>query len=184
MVPLPDPVTSDERSYPDLHDHIARAREAGCSSTVDRRSTKTPRCTRWCAGSFAAASRREGPQGLPVHQRRRQQGTQIRHSGRWSAGLPATTRFIASAWAAASRRSRPLDQGGANPIKPRLVDERAVPGDRLHGARRSTSRQRPRRHPGADLDAGLGQSRPTPRRRNTSPRIPTPASRTSAIIAG
>ena len=142
--------------YPDLHDHSARWKRPASSSASTGRSTKTPRCTRWCAGSSAAASRRRTARRScsPTSSTPRAASTTSRC---WSAGSPPTARSTASAWAARSRRStRAGSRAAAQPDPAAHRRERAVPRDRHHRQGARQAGQGPRRHPAADLDAGLG----------------------------
>ena len=160
----------------------ARARGPAASSSTSR-STKTPRCIRWCAGSIAAAFRSRSARRScsPSRPTRRAAATTPRC---WSRGSPPTARSTASASASRWRTSaRPGSTRSPAPIAPRMVEnapcqEIVITGDELdqRRPRRSTAcRCRSRRR--------AGTTRLISRPATTSPGIPTPASRTSATTA-
>ena len=151
-----DPRAQKAAPTPTCTTTSARWRRPASSSASTARSTRTPRCTRWCAGSSAAASRRRTARRScsPTSSTPRAASTTSRC---WSAGSPPTARSTASASAARSTRST---RAGSRPRSarspPRVVEQRAVPRDRHHRQGARQARQGPRRHPAADLDAGLG----------------------------
>ena len=144
------------RPYPDLHDHVRALDKAG--SADHGRSSDQQGHRDAPAGALAVPRRHrgEGSQGLPVHQRRRQQGPQIRHSGtgrracRQQGDLPHRHRLPVRGNRCA------LGRGGAASDSAAHRRQCAVPRDRHHRRGARQAGQRPRRHPDADLDAGLG----------------------------
>ena len=171
------------RGYPGparSHPRARRGRPAGHGRPADQQGHRDAP-----AGALAVPRRHrgEGPQGVPVHQCRRRQGTQIRHPGRGRRARRQPRDLP-------HRHGLPLDEIDArwvkaaqHPIPPRLVEQRAVPRDRDRRARRSTSRATASTAFRCRSRRRAGTSRPTRRCRNTSPRTPTPASRTWAITA-
>ena len=171
------------RAYPDLHDHVRALDKAGLLVTVDRpinKDTEMHPLVRWqFRGGIEEKDRKAFLFTNVVDSKR----PQIRHPG---AGRRARVqpRDLSHRHRLPVRRDRrALGQGGAQSDPAAHRRERAVPRDRHHRARRSTSpatastafRCRSRRR--------AGTSRPMRRCRNTSPRTPTPASRTWAITA-
>ena len=142
--------------YPDLHDHVRALDRAGLLIRSTARSTRTPRCTRWCAGSSAAASRRRTARRScsPTSSTARAANTTSRC---WSAGSPPTARSIASASAARSRRST---RAGSRrrAIRSRRASSTNAPCHEIviTGKELDKPGNGPRRHSAADLDAGLG----------------------------
>ena len=173
------------RAPADFAEHLANLEAAGLLVRIDRpRSTRTPSCIRWCAGSSSAASTEDGPARLPVHQRGR------------APRAAATTCRSRSARSAASAEiyavgmGRPVEEIGAawsdaiaHPIAPVAVDnppcqEVVITGDDLRRARR-----RPVAAAGAGLDAGLRCRALSHRDAVRHASIRTPACATWAPIA-
>ena len=107
-----------------------RSRAKACWSSSTSRSTKTPRCTRWCAGSIAAAFAEPRAQGVPVHAADRLQGPPLRHrrAGRRPRGQPR--RLSHRLRQAARRHRRGLGQRHRQP-------DRAARSSTMRPARRS-----------------------------------------------
>ena len=123
---------STGRGYPDLHDHLGRCegRAADSDRPHDQQGHRDAP-----AGALAVPRRHpgEGPQGVPVHQRRRQQGPQVRHAGAGRRARRRTAKSTASASAARSRRStQTLDARDRQPDRAARGRGCALPGDRDH----------------------------------------------------
>ena len=147
------------------------------------RSTKTPRCTRWCAGSSAAASRRRTARRScsptsPTAKGRKYDipvlvGGLAANREIYRIGVGCEFDEIDARWvqrraaSAAAARRRPTRRATTSSSPARRSTSRA----RASTASRCRSRRR------------AGTSRPTPRCRSTSPRTPTPACRTWATTA-
>ena len=174
------------RSYPDLHDHIRALDKAGLLIRVTARSTRTPRCIRWCAGSSAAASRRR------TARRCCSPTSSTARAGTYD--IPVVVGALARqpARSTASASAAPLDQDRrdagprrcANPIPPRIVENAPCHEIVITATTLDKPGNGARRHAGADLDARLGQRALHHARRSTSPKTPTPASRTSGNYRG
>ncbi len=159
----------------------SRRRAWSCASIA--RSTRTPSCIRWCAGSSRAGCRRT--------QRRAFLFTNVTDGAGRKYDMPV----VVGALAASPRiysvgMGRPVEEieaawtnAIANPIPPVRVDVAAVPGGRHHGRRAARARQGPRRAAGADLDAGLRRRALSHRDACGHARSRDAASRTWAPIA-
>ena len=137
------------------------------------------------AGALAVPRRLQGEraQGVPVHQRARRQGQEVRHPRRrrlpcrQPRDLPHRPRLPAR------QDRRDLEQG-REPIRS------SRRSSRTRRARRSSTRAPTSTSPARASTASpcrsrrrAGTTRPTRRCRSTSPRTPTPACRTSATTA-
>ena len=144
------------RAYPDLHEHVRALEKAGLLIRVDRpinKDTEMHPLVRWqFRGGIAEKDRKAFLFTNVIDSK----GTQIRHPGAWSAALAANREIyrigmgcplekIDAGWSRAAQQ----------PIPPRVVDNAPCHEIVITGER-STSRAGPRRHPDADLDAGLG----------------------------
>ena len=100
----------------------------------------------------------EPAQGLPVRERRRRQGPQIRHSGAGRGARRAPRKSTRWACAASSPTSR-MSGSARCPTRSRRsqVETGAMPGGRHHGRRTAPRRLRARPAADPDLDAGLRQ---------------------------
>ena len=146
------------RSYPDLHEHVLALAREGLLVVVDEpinKDTEMHPLVRW---QYRGGIPEPRAQGVPVHAADRFEGPPLRYrgAGRGARGQPRRL----------SHRLRPpLDEIGgawvkaiAQPIAPRIVERRALPGNRDRPASDlDRARRRARRPAGADLDAGLGQ---------------------------
>ena len=135
------------RRYHDLHEHL-EALKARLLLTIDRRSTRTRSCTRWCAGSSSAA--------LPRPSARRSS------SPTSPMGVAASTHFpvLVCAIAASPRDLRGGHGRAAGPDRGKVGPgdrppdcaarghEGGLPGGRPEGRRAQGRRQGPR--PAAD----------------------------------
>ena len=145
-------------AYPDLHAHIAALEQAGASDPrANGRSTKIPRCTRWCAGSFAAAFRNRSARHSCSRTSSTAQAAATTCRWRW-ASSPPIGKSTASASAARSKTSR---SNGTMPkqhqIEPVMVENPACQEIVVQGARAQRAGQGRRRTANSDLNAGLRQ---------------------------
>ena len=173
---------ADRRSISRPISPRSRRRACWCASIV--RSTRTPSCIRWCAGSSRAGCRRIS--GARSCSPTWSTPTAARYDMPVVVGaLAASPRnLFASAWAVRSRRSRRPGRM-RSPIRSRRsryhrapCQEVVIKGDELRGAGQGTCRAA-----GADLDAGLRRRALSHRDACASRAIPRPASRTWAPIA-
>ena len=171
-----------ERSYPDLHEHVLALARDGLLVVVDEpinKDTEMHPLVRWqYRGGIPEPERKAFLFTQPTDSKGRRYDAAV-----LVAGLAANRDVYRVGF------GKPLDEIGAawvnaiaNPIPPRLVEnapchEIVITGDELdRTARRSTAcRCRSRRR--------AGTTRPISRPATTSPRIRTPASRTSATTA-
>ena len=176
--------TAPKRGYPDLHDHLKtldEGRAAGHRRSRDRQGHRDA-----SAGALAVPRRhrREGPQGVPLHQRQRRQGQALRHSRSRSACSPANREIYRIGMACdLDKIDETWNRAVAHPIPPRVVETAPCQEIVITGKALDKPGHGPRRAADPDLDAGLGRLALYDARRNTSPRIPRPASRTWASIA-
>ena len=134
-----------------------RWRAKACWSSSTSRSTKTPRCIRWCAGSIAAASPEPERKAFlftqPTDSKGRRYDTAVLVAGLaanravYRIGFGKPLEDIGAAWVNAI----------ANPIPPRVVENAPCQEIVITGADLDKRRPGARRPAGADLDAGLGQ---------------------------
>ncbi len=132
-----------------------RSRRRGCWCASTARSTRTPSCTRWCAGSSRAGSRED--------QRRAFLFTNVVDAAGRRYDMPvAVGALAASPRIYAVGMGRPVEEieaawvhAIAHPIPPVAVVVAAVPGGRDHRATSCAGRARDWRAAGAGLDAGL-----------------------------
>ena len=150
-------MTDAPRSYPDLHEHLDALEQRGLLRRIDGRSTRTPNCTRWCAGSSSAASTRPSarPSCSPTSPTAAAASIACRS---WSARSPPTARSTASACGApVDEIQAKWDHAIANPIAPRVVNEAVCQEVVIEGAALQGRGQRARPAADPDLDAGLRQ---------------------------
>ena len=178
------PPPSVSRAYPDLHDHIRALDKAGLLIRVDRpinKDTEMHPLVRW---QFRG--------GIEEKDRKAFLFTNVTDSkGRkydipvLVGGLAANREIYRIGIGCRVRGDRRALGHGATQTRSRraIVDERAVPRDRHHRQGRSTSPARASTAFRCRSRRRAGTSRPTPRCRSTSPRIPTPACRTWATTA-
>ena len=126
----------------------ARWNRRASSSPSTARSTRTPRCIRWCAGSSAAASRRRIARRSCSPTSSTPRAAQVRHPGarRRARGQP---RDLPPRHRLPARRDQ-RDAGRARspiPLAPNVVERRAVPRDRHHRQGARQARHGPRRLP-------------------------------------
>ena len=170
--------------YPDLHEHIAALERHGLLVRVNRpinKDTEMHPLVRWQFRGGIPESERKA---FLFDQRHRQQGPQLRHSGRrrhprlQPGNLRRRHRLRG--------RGHPAAMGSRRAASDRRrcwSTMRAVPGDRDPGRRSSTSPARASTRCRSRSRRRASTTRPMRPARCSSPRIPTPGSRTSATTA-
>ncbi len=171
------------RSYPDLHEHVLALARAGLLVVVDEpinKDTEMHPLVRWqYRGGIPEPERKAFLFTQPTDSKGRRFDISV-----LVAGLAANRDVYRIGF------GKPLDEIGptwvkaiADPMPPRVVTRRAVPGGgarpaatSIATAARSTACRCRSRRP-------AGTTRLISRPATTSPRTPTPASRTSATIA-
>ena len=150
------------RAYPDLHDHVRALDEAGLLITVDRpinKDTEMHPLVRWqFRGGIAEKDRKAFLFTNVIDSKGRKYDIPVLVGGLaanrdvYRVGFGKPLEEIGERWVRAIAQSDPAAACGARPCHEIVIIGKALdkPG------------QRSRRHSGADLDAGLGQSRPTP----------------------
>ena len=144
------------RGYPDLHDHIRALDKAGLLVTVDRpinKDTEMHPLVRW---QFRG--------GIEEKDRKAFLFTNVTDSKKRKYDIPVAVGVLA-----ANReiyrigigcRLDEIDErwvkAAQNPIPPRIVENAPCHEIVITGQGARQARQRPRRHPAADLDARLG----------------------------
>ena len=160
----------------------SRRRAWSCASTV--RSTRTPSCIRWCAGSSPGGLPGGSAPRLPVHQCGRLRRPQVRHAGRGrrARGVPAHL-LARHGQAGRGDREPPGRNAIANPIPPVRVT--SPPCQEVVITGRRPARRRARASPRCRCRSRrrATMSRPISPRRSRSRAIRRAASRTWAPIA-
>ena len=183
-VTKPDTVSGDQ-TMPrlDLQQHLRTSKggPAGAHRPADQQGHRAA-----SAGALAVHRRHAGGRAprLPVHQRHRCQGPQIRHAGGGRRARGVAARSTRSAWA------RPVEEIGErlddrrSPIRSRRCASNGarLPGGRHHRRRAARAGRRPAALPVPVSTPGFDAA-PYLTATLASPAIPRPACRTWAPIA-
>ncbi len=145
-----------KRSYPDLHDHLRALDKAGLLVKVDRpinKDTEMHPLVRWqFRGGIEEKDRKAFLFTNVVDSKGRKYDIPVLVGGLaanreiYRIGIGCPFEEIDARWVEASR----------HPIAPRIVDNAPCHEIVITGIGARQARQRPRRHPAADLDARLG----------------------------
>ena len=180
--PKRKPATTASRAYPDLHDHIRALDAAGLLITVDRpinKDTEMHPLVRWqFRGGIAEKDRKAFLFTNVIDSKGRKYDIPVLVGGLaanreiYRIGMGCPFEEIDERWVRATRiRSR----RGSSSTRPAMRSSSPARTSTSRATASTAFRSRSRRR--------AGTSRPTRRCRSTSPRTPTPASRTWATTA-